>query len=90
MGSQNGYKVVRGTIVVTTVDECTLKSAYHTVKKGCGGHEDVRKRESSGLQTTRRSAGLPSSLLPSARRSIAFPNNRSPLTCDHLKPLSTA
>ena len=41
----NGYKVVRGTIVVTTVDEYTLKSAYHTVKKGCAGLEDLRRPE---------------------------------------------
>ena len=85
----NGYKVVRSTIVVTTVDEYTLKSAYNTAKKGCAGH-DVQKRESSWLQIARRSTGLPSSSLPSAPHSIAFPNNRSSLTSYHLEPPSTA
>ena len=32
-------------IVVTTVDEYILKSAYHTVKKGCAGYEDLRRPE---------------------------------------------
>ena len=41
----NGYKVVRGTFEVTTVDEYILKSAYHTLKKGCAGHEDLRRPE---------------------------------------------
>ena len=89
MSSQNGYKVVRGTVVVKTVDEYTLKSAYHTAKKGCAGHRDVQKRESSQLQIVRRSAGLLLSLLPSAPRSIAFPNNRSPLSSYRLEPPST-
>ena len=31
MSSQNGYKVVRGTIAVITVDEYPSKSAYHIV-----------------------------------------------------------
>ena len=82
MGSQNGYKVPRGTIVVTTVDEHTLKSAYHTVKKRCAGREDVQKRESSRLHIARRSAGLPSSSLPSALCSIAL----KPFAPDILSP----
>ena len=41
----NGYKVVRGTTVVTTVDQYSLKSAYYTMKKGCAGHEDLRRPE---------------------------------------------
>ena len=32
-------------IVVTTVDDYTLKSAYHAVKKGCAGHEHLRRPE---------------------------------------------
>ena len=67
----------------------TLKSAYHTAKKGCAGH-DVQKWESSRLKIARRSAGLPSSSLPSAPRSIAFPNNRLPLTSYHLEPPTSA
>ena len=42
---QTGYKVLRDTFVVTTVDEYTLKTANHTVKKGCAGHEDLRRPE---------------------------------------------
>ena len=34
-----------GCIVVTTVDEYTLKSAYHTVQKACAGHEDLSRPE---------------------------------------------
>ena len=49
-----------------------------------------RKREFSRLQIARRSEGLPSSSLPGASRSIAFPNNRSPLTSYNLEPSSTA
>ena len=49
-----------------------------------------RKRDSSRLQIVHRCAGLLSSSLPSAPRFIAFPNNRSPLTSNHLEPPSTA
>ena len=92
VSSQNGSKVARGTIVVTTVDEYTLKSTNHIVvddERVCWPWRR-QKREFSRLQIARRSAGLPSSSLPSVLRSIAFPNNWSPLTSYNIEPPSTA
>ena len=88
-GFPNGYRAIRGIAVVTAVQGYTLKSAYHNVVVGEERRRCPEKRGSSRLQIARHSAGLPSSSLRSASRSIAFPNNRSPLTSDPLEPPST-
>ena len=49
-----------------------------------------RKRGSPRLQVARRSHELPSSSLPSAPRSMALPDSRSPVTSYNLEPPPTA
>ena len=47
----NGHKGhMRYYCRVPTVDDYTLKSALHTVKKGCDSHEDLRRKERNSLR----------------------------------------
>ena len=60
-------------------------------EEGWVDHVDgVQEIEILSVPIALRSVELPSSSLPSAPRSMAFPNNRSPLTSDHLEPPWTA
>ena len=68
------------TVLHTAVHEYTLKSAYHTVKKGCDSHEDPRCPEN---RNPLREVAV--KLLPSTSCSMTLLDNRSPLTSNHLK-----
>ena len=67
-------------VLHTVVHEYTLKSAYHTVKKGCDSHEDPRRSENGNPL---REVAI--KLLPSTPCSMTLLDNHSPLTSNHLE-----
>ena len=68
------------TVLHIAVDQYTLKSAHHTVKKGCDSLEDPKPPENRNPLRE-----VVVKLLPSTPYSMTLLDNRSPLTSSHLE-----